>query len=264
MEISTLHAVYFSATYSTRKVVRLVAKQLGKEFKEHDITKESAILDVNCQESDLLVLGMPVYAGRIPATALEMLNNLKGSNTPAIIICVYGNRDYDDALLEMKDVVERQGFKVISAGAFIAQHSIFSAVGAHRPDDADILKIEDFASKTARIIHSLPAMVSLPEIEVKGNRPYKVPGKVPLKPKGNRRCDECGICVRLCPVQAIPTNHPRKTDGEKCISCGRCIVVCPQHARHFGGLIYMIGNRKFVKANSARKEPEVFFAQVDR
>lgn len=261
MKISTIDLVYFSATYTTRKIVRQIAKQLGGEIKEHDITKETSKIDWTCDSDDLLVMGMPVYAGRIPTTTLKILENLKGENTPAIIVCVYGNRDYDDALLEMKNLVEEKGFKVISAAAFVAQHSIFPAVGSHRPDQEDLDKIKIFTDKSAESLRLFTDNTSsFPDIKVKGNIPYKIPGAVPLKPKGNRKCDKCGICVKLCPVSAIPADEPRKTDKEICISCGRCIVVCPQHARHFGGLIYAIGSRKFKNANSARKEPEFFFA----
>lgn len=37
--------------------------------------------------------------------------------TPAIAVCVYGNRDYDDALIELKDAIEANGFKTVAAAA---------------------------------------------------------------------------------------------------------------------------------------------------
>jgi len=260
MEILNIKLVYFSATYTTRKIVRLIAKGMNKEVAEHDITQSVPETDLICGKEELLIVGMPVYAGRIPVHAHEALCKFKGNNTPAVIVCVYGNRDYDDSLLEIKDIVEENGFKVISAGAFIAQHSIFPAVGSRRPDDEDIRKIETFIEKSLNNIEHIKDISLLAGLEVKGNRPYKTPGKIPLRPKGNRKCNECGICVKLCPEQAIPESTPRKTNKELCISCGRCIVVCPQKARHFGGLLYKIAGNKFTKANAARKEPECFFS----
>lgn len=260
MDISKIHLVYFSATYTTRKIARLVAKQLCESVTEYDVTQITMEECVAIGAGEMLILAAPVYAGRIPPKALESFRRFRGNNTPAILLGVYGNREYDDALLEMKDLVEENGFRVVSAGAFIARHSIFPQVASDRPDVADLLVVGEFGAESARRIANLTDIGSLPPIAIKGNRPYKTPGKIPLRPKGDKSCNECGICVGLCPVHAILEATPRKTDKEKCISCGRCIVVCPRHARRFGGLLYKLVGSKFVKANSLRQEPELFYA----
>lgn len=260
MTISAIHAVYFSATYTTRKIVREIARQTNREFVEHDITQKTLEGDVLIPKDGLLIVGVPVYAGRVPSMASERLKKLKGDSTPAIIVCVYGNRDYDDALLELHDTVVENGFIPVSAAAFIAQHSIFPTVGTQRPDEKDLADIRAFADKSLQCLQSAANIDSLSSLPIKGNKPYKTPGKVPLLPKGNRRCDKCGTCVRLCPVQAIPHDAPRTTDKNKCIICGRCIAVCPQRSRHFGGLLFSIAKKKFTKANALRKEPDTFVA----
>jgi ferredoxin len=259
MKISNINIVYFSATYTTEKVVKLIAKEFKEKITDYDITQFVPESDLNMEKNDLLIVGVPVYAGRVPSGAVNALNKFKGNKTPAIITCVYGNRDYDDALLELKDIVQKNNFRIISAGAFIAQHSIFPEAGYNRPDENDIQIIKNFANKSSELLSSLSDIDSLQDIEVKGNRPYKIPGNIPLKPRGNRKCNKCGTCVKLCPVTAIEADSPRKTNKEKCISCGRCIVVCPQKARYFGGLLYKIAGRKFIKTYSVRKEPEVYF-----
>jgi ferredoxin len=181
MKISNVSLAYFSAAYTTRKVVRILSEQFSGNITEYDITQTSPATDIIIRNDNLLIVGVPVYYGRVPALAAEALKKFKGNNTPAVIVCVYGNR------------------------------------------------------------------------------PYKTPGSVLFKPEGNRKCNECGTCVKLCPMQAIPGNTPRKTIKEKCISCGRCITVCPQYSRHFGGLLYKLISKKFVKANAARKEPTVVY-----
>lgn len=263
MQLTEINLVYFSATNTTKKVVRTVAGQFTGKISEYNITQTSVDKDVVMDKGNLLIVGMPVYAGRIPASSLESLNRFKGNGTPAIIICVYGNRDYDDALLELKDIVENNGFKAVSAGAFVAQHSIFPKVGEDRPDKQDIEKIKEFANKTVRLLDSVININTLSDFTIKGNKPYKVPGKIPLQPKGNKKCNQCGTCVKQCPVHAIPTDNPRRTDKDKCISCGRCIFVCNQDARHYGGLLYKIAGKKFVKANLARKEPSTIFSTTE-
>ena len=73
-------------------------------------------------------------------------------------------------------------------------------------------------------------------------------------------CIACGKCVESCKFGAIHLNEHgvAEVDEEKCIACGRCIVVCPARARRFGGLLYKIVRRKFVKAYSVRKEPDIY------
>jgi len=260
MKTTNVSLVYFSATYTTRKIVRTVAKQFEGTNSEYDITQNIPKQQITLENTDLLVLGVPVYAGRVPETTLSALHQFKGNDTPAVIVCVYGNRDYDDALLELKDIVENNGFKVISAGAFIAQHSIFPKVGLNRPDEKDIAEIEKFGAQSASLLKSISEVTSLKGVTVKGNNPYKAPGKIPLHPKGNKNCNECGTCVTLCPAQAISADKPRNTDNSKCIVCSRCVVVCPQHARKFGGMLYKPVGWLFTKANSERKEPFTTYA----
>lgn len=259
MEITNINLVYFSATYTTRKIVREIARQIACNITEYDITNTSPSNDVLSSNSELLIVGVPVYSGRVPSTAIDALNKFKGCNTPAIVICTYGNRAYDDSLLELKDIVETNGFTTIAAGAFIAEHSIFPKVATTRPDSEDIKKIEDFGHHCMDIIFNIEDTATLPKLKVNGSKPYKVPKNIPIHPTGNKnKCNKCGTCVTLCPVQAISETEPYKTDSQKCISCGRCIVVCTQKCRNFNGLLYKIAGWKFVKDNSTRKEPEYF------
>lgn len=261
MNIKNIHLVYFSATYTTRKTVREIARIIGGKITEHDITCGGTDGGIAPDSpDDLLIVGAPVYAGRIPETAAEALKRLKGRGNPAIAVCVYGNRDYDDALLELSDITGSCGFKVFAAGAFIGRHSIFPKVAAGRPDADDMKKIEDFAMRCTRLLAGAADTAQLTEPDIKGNRPYRQPGNVPLRPKGDRKtCTMCRTCVRLCPAGAIPADSPCDTDTGRCIACGRCIVVCPQHSRDFRGMIYKMAGMKFVRANSARREPDTFF-----
>lgn len=259
MKINDIHLVYFSAAFTVRKTVCELASCFGVKTTAHDITCSAPAEDIILNDKDLLIIGMPVYAGRIPASAANAINRFKGTGTPAIAICVYGNRDYDDALIELKDVIEANGFKTMAAAAFVAQHSIFPEVGAGRPDEKDLGKIRSFALSCKEKLASAERTGSFPELNVKGSRPYRNPGNVPLHPSAGRKsCTLCGACARLCPAKAIPGDKPYLTDSSRCISCGRCIAVCPQKCRSYRGLLYRIAGKKFIKANSARKEPEMF------
>ena len=183
MKITT---VYFSATYTTHRIVGHLAKRLSEEVTECDITNNAPTGESIIPKDELLIVGIPVYAGRVPKMAVDRICQFKGKGTPAIAIAVYGNRHYDDALLELSDLLSENGFQVISAGAFIAQHSIFPKVGTHRPDADDYLQMNVFADESNKIFHK--NREKLLPIHIPGNRPYKSPGSIPIYPSGTNSC----------------------------------------------------------------------------
>ena len=99
------------------------------------------------------------------------------------------------------------------------------------------------------------------EISLPGNRPYKVPGGIPIWPSASKKCTACGACARLCPTGAIDPASPKGVDKTKCIKCGRCIVVCPSKARRFYGIKYSLAAARFNSAFAARRENEMWFAE---
>lgn len=252
MENSCTHTIYFSAASTTRKIADAVAQGIARrDIQRTDLLLHPQTAPLTLTPDDIAIFAMPVYAGRIPTVAVDSLRQIRGANTPAIIVCVYGNRHYDDALLELRDVVEEQGFSVVSAGLFIAQHSIFPQVAAGRPDDNDLAEARQLGSQSREWLATHPDWATAPRIEVPGHYPYRPTMNPPLKPKTSRQCNRCGICTAQCPVGAIDKNDPRRIDKERCLSCAHCIAVCPRHAKHFGGLIYRLAARQFFKKFSA-------------
>lgn len=251
-----IHSFIFSPSATTAKIAETFTKSLGAETTTYDLTLKDADNIRPMSQSEIAVFAMPVYAGRIPPLAARRIQSVSGQGQKAVVIVVYGNRDYDDALVELADIVTARGFNVIAAGAFIAQHCIFPKVATGRPDAADKEKLSAFADIVAR---KAARHNSLDLNTIKGNRPYKKPSRVPLHPKTDRqKCNLCGTCASQCPAQAIDITNPTRTDGKKCITCCRCINLCPHQARHLGGLLYKIAGYKFVKDNTRRLEPEWF------
>lgn len=251
-----INLVYFSATGTTKRIMSAIAEGMGVEdVNLYNITWD-APQHVSVLPDEVTLFAVPVYSGRIPQTVVENINCFSGNGGAAIIVCVYGNRDFDDALLELRDLVVKNNFYVISASAFVAQHSIFPQVGQGRPDAGDLDKAREFGAKSLEVLNGA---AHRNELSVKGNCPYREIASIPLKPKTRRTCNSCGLCVKQCPVQAIDANDSRKIDKHKCLSCAHCIAICPKHAKHFGGLLYWLVSKKFTKKYSQRQEPYVVF-----
>ncbi|WP_312428926.1 EFR1 family ferrodoxin [Lacrimispora sp.] len=256
-----LSLIYFSATGGTAKVTKGVAEGISDNYKEYDITspinrKESITFDSN----DLVIVGVPVYAGRVPKFLIDFFTKIKGNHTPAVFITVYGNRNYDDALIELKDTFESNGFIGISAGAFIAEHSNTTKVGTNRPDIEDLKTANKFGADIKNKLENLEDMSQLPKLIVKGNVPYKERISVPpIVPDTNDACTKCGICAKYCPMGAISINNFKDIDAAKCVRCCSCIKKCPVNAKSINHEVFNKITKGLIdNFSTIRNEPECF------
>lgn len=205
---------------------------------------------------DVCVVAVPVFGGRIPTVASERLKCLRASGVRAVAVAVYGNRAYEDALVELMDCLDFAGFTCVAAVAAVAEHSIVREVAAGRPDAADERQLEDFGR---RIVAKLQGGGEGIAGVVPGSRPYREYAGAPFHPKARKRaCVACGACVKVCPVAAIPSDGPWATDVERCISCMRCVATCPAHVRSIGTIPGMVTARKLRACKQARKENELY------
>lgn len=249
-----LHTFFFSPANTTRKYASIMTDAYGDKSQIIDITHGKCNIEQPLCPGDTVLILAPVYAGRLPQLAVDQFRKINGQGLRAIVAAIYGNRDYDDALLELADIATTCGCEVVAAGAFVAQHCIFPKVANGRPDSSDIRAAVSF-------INSAKTAGPIDLTTLKGNRPYKKSNSVPLHPETIiKQCRSCGVCVTECPTGAID-GLTLKTDTGKCISCCRCIAVCTNHARQFKGIMYKAAGKIFCTQNSARKEPEIFLGK---
>ncbi len=249
--------ITFSPTGGTDKVAEIITKALGMPVEKIDLSDaETNYASLNLEKDDIAVIAVPSYGGRVPGLAAQRLFNIQGNQTPCVIVCVYGNRAYEDTLIELSDGAEKSGFKVIAAIAAVAEHSIMHQYAAGRPDAEDKDELNGFAGKIAEKIKDNPAGISAPQIP--GNRPYKKAGGAGLVPKAGKNCTSCGLCAKACPARAISRENLKTADGKKCISCMRCVVKCPQSARKVNGAMVSAAALAMKKVCSVRKENELY------
>lgn len=259
--------IYFSATGNTKKVLQTAAKAITDSYIEYDITMEKDRVEGKLPkfaEDDLVMVGVPVYAGRVPKFLINYLNTIKGNKTKLVVTVNYGNRDYEDALIELKDIFESNGFIGISGAAFLGEHSYTDLVATNRPDDKDLQIASEFGKKTAEKLKNMENGTTYNKLVVKGNVPYveKVNKLVPppTAPVTGPLCIKCGLCADTCIVGAINPEDFTDTDPNKCMYCCRCIKICPVNARKFEAewvknIITKLSNT----CTAVRKEPELFF-----
>lgn len=249
-----VYKMVFSPTGGTMKAADMVAQTLADEVTLVDLCaskKDFRSLVLN--EDDVAVIAVPSYGGRVPTTAVARLSKCRGNGARAVLMAVYGNRAYEDTLLELQDTVKEAGFKVVAAIAAVAEHSIAHQFATGRPDAQDQQQLETFAQSIKEKLAS--GELSAPHLP--GNRPYKT-SSVSMVPKATKACVSCGLCAQKCPVQAIDRLHPQNVDKKACISCMRCVSICPQHARTIHPIMQFAAGLALKKACTDRKDNELF------
>ena len=259
MKINELKLVYFSPTGTTRRVIMEVAKNIDLKSVSFDLSiHKDKKPSLGFKENDFVLFGIPVYGGRVPKVFLQYFDNLSGNHTPAALVATYGCREYEDALLELKDEVEKRGFKVIGAAAFPVEHSIVRSIGLGRPNKNDMKTIADYGNKLNRRLISSDPFDDI-QITVPGNTPYRKPGSAGLVPKTDiNLCTECGSCVKACPAGAISEKDPKKIDKKKCINCQKCVRNCKQKARYVSEMKLKMLTSKLNKVCQSDKTADIF------
>ena len=220
--------IYFSPSSTTRKIVDEIANKFEGTQEEYDLLNVAGGNSPKEFDDDTLVIvGMPIFAGRLPKTASTKLMNFKGENIPAIAVVNYGNINIGDALIELNDILKENGFTIVGTGATVSQHSIVTDVAAGRPDEKDLEKLNEFVEKCREKLDS----EEFEDIEVPGNKPYCEYKKVPLAP----------IC-----------------DESLCTYCYECVSSCPEDARYFTGDLFEGMKERFLTNFNQRKESEFY------
>jgi ferredoxin len=267
MVINPVRLLYFSPTGTTRKVVEAIAGGLGVDKPKHiDLTSPGTRTGQSRKiQGGLTIIGAPVYTGRVALEAVKGLQRFKAKETPAVIVIVYGNREYEDALLELQNIAIESGFTFIAGATFIGEHS-FSTEGTPiaqgRPDADDLDRARSFGTMVQKKISKIKSLRNVLPLTVPGNVPYRErgPNRDTSPETSDALCIRCGKCVEVCPVATITLKEDGvTTDKEKCLLCCACVKNCPTGARRLEDpLLTQFIREKLSAMCSNRKEPEFY------
>lgn len=246
-----LKSVFFSATNNTKDLVCRITENLARSLEISNVSvydftpagERNKRLEFT--QEDIVVIGVPVYAGRVPNLLLNYIKSMQGNGAICVALVTFGNRNFDDALIELSNIMTNCDFNLISAGAFVYPHSFSNILAGDRPDKDDIELMQKLIDSTAlKIRASKQSSGSLLDLmSIRGNieyrnyfKPVDKNGHVfefrKIKPHTFNECLKCNICVDLCPMASIEELNPKIVSG-KCIKCCACIKSCPVKAKEF-------------------------------
>ena len=270
--ITAITVICFSPTHTSKTIAEAVAAGMARArcgsegnaeasascsmlVRTIDLTLDRSDEPITLTSGETVVLGAPVYAGRVAPEAVRRLKRIQvaaGASIPAVITVTYGNRDYEDALVELYDLALSLGLTPFAAGAFIGEHSYSTPempVAEGRPDSMDIADARIFGGQCARKLDSSGAFAPF---HIKGNRPYKEPARpstptaasqphsgtapTPAVPVTADGCPLCGECAAVCPTGAIVLDSGSMkvlTAPSLCIRCCACVKACPAGMRTY-------------------------------
>lgn len=270
MLIESATTIYFSPTGTTKKIINSIIKGMGIANNEIiDLTLPKVRnSDVPIINGDIVLIGVPVYATRIPNILKSFLTSLKVSNKPVVLIAVYGNMSEGTTLNELYSITNNSGFNVIGAGSFIGEHSFSTEetpIAKGCPNNGNLNKAKEFGRNTMKKIQNVNILSDI-SLEIPQG---KVPLIAKILPKNSAKiftktpfadmsiCSCCNVCVKLCPMGAIDKDT-LEINEDLCLRCFCCVKRCPKKARKIIYKPKFLVSKVLKMKNRIIKEPKIY------
>ena len=272
MAYQSVTAISFSPTGNTAGTVKRIAGQIGRALEIPVLFDEITTPDERrrvrqFREDELVVVGTPVYASRVPNLIVpELKRVLKGKNTPAVAVVTFGNRSFGDAVKELQNILLEDGFSPVASCAVVSPHA-FASIGEGRPDVADERAVREFCQAVARKLREPSGNPDdADRIREESVGPYYVPkGRdgepvsfLKAKPVTDEElCTNCGVCVHACPMGSIYEADVSLVPGI-CIKCQACVTFCPHSAKSFTNQDFL-SHKDYLEEHFREPAASVFF-----
>lgn len=231
---------YFSGTGNSL----YVAKSLKKSILNCDI--KSIPKEINnpslIKKSEKIGFVFPLYAFGPPDLVIKFIKKFDFSNANYIFGIItrgansWGGLDQLDKLLKYKSKSLSAGFYVDMPGNYILKHKVCS-----ENKQKELLKMAETEMwAIANIINSNSNKIEKTNIFFRlFSRFYHLIWLNFLNSKHKKfycdeKCDYCGLCVDICPVNNIKLEKKTLIWGDKCQLCLSCLHFCPKESIQYG------------------------------
>lgn len=276
MTVETASVIYFSPTSSTKKIIFAILEGMNIDtVNEVNLNLKENRTKLNYKiETDIAIIGVPVYGGRIPNGLYEFFKTIQGNGAPTVLINVYGNVSRGFALEELYSLTTKRSFDIVALAAFIGQHSFSTKevpLGENRPNSEDLKIATDFGKSIIKKLSN--ANISKKDYEIHLSRRQNVIGNlinlIHFLPQSSgkifikepivdlTKCIECGACAKNCPKMAI-NDKTLQIDRKLCIGCFNCVRVCLTEARKLSYKYKKLVAWYLKRANRIYKMPELY------
>lgn len=193
---------------------------------------------------DLLVLGSPVYAGRVIEPIEIFLSGLPDTEVKLAAVFVTYGLISGNALSHAAKQLSKKGYAILGAAKIVASHSmVFEDEKDQfilRPSQEDL----ELATTFGRVLvdktnHSGLKRMPMDLLKPKKSLAVRIFDKFMATRFGmailphvrftRETCIQCGRCAESCPVKILTLDpYPRQVGD--CIRCYNCVRMCPTGA----------------------------------
>lgn len=230
---------YYTGTGNSLWAARALARELGDTKL---VSMTSSDIRNHIQSSEVIGLVFPVHIWGVPHRVMDFLAQLKAMSPRYIFAAATNGGQVSNTLVQLKKVMQSQGTALNAGwslelpsnyipwggpGSINEQNRLFTEAAAKIPVIAAAIR------RRAVIIEKGPLWQRI-VFTWFYNLTYPVVPKMDQKFRTDEHCNQCGICVKLCPAQNIVMQDDKLTWQNHCEQCLRCIQWCPRQSLQYG------------------------------
>ena len=212
--IKKVIGLYYSPIGGTKMMTEKIARDLAGKlcdfspervcFDCYDLEDDSiSSLDLN--DENVVVIGTPVYMGKIPLPAAKAIRKIKGDDVMTLVSVSYGGRSYGNALFELQHCAENAGFKVIGAGAFMVFCKALLKERKFKAPAIDVAALIEFEEAASSKIKRL-AGCEVKTLKIKP-APVEAPGHMPVHLVSRYSAGAAAAAEKICERLSMRRRH---------------------------------------------------------